>query len=90
MAIKRQATGPDIAPRAHQGGRDIVDTADDTVGDRGHCADEDDEQNGGFRQLKWQNRQGEPRDRRHGLQAGDERADRGPENAESGDRHTEG
>ena len=68
------------------GPRHVVDAADQAVRHRRRGADDDHEQDRALAELEQQDGQREPHDRRHRLQAGDQRADRGPQRREPGHR----
>ncbi len=77
-----QAASPEHSPGPSPQRWHVVDAADQPVGDRGCGADHDDEQDRRLAQTEQQEREREPCDRRHGLQTGDERADRGAQRLE--------
>ena len=75
---------PSVRPARRQQRREGVDAGDQPVGDRRRGAEDDDEEHGRLGQLEQQDREREPRDRRHRLEAGDERAERGPQHLRPG------
>ena len=77
VAQRRPAARAEHAPGAQQHRRDVVDPVDDAVGDRRRRAEDHDEHDRALAELEQHDRERDPRDRRHRLQAGDHRADRG-------------
>ena len=85
VAVERRGRGRRAPARPAAGSAGCVSTPrDEPVGDRRRGAEHDDEQDRRLRQLEQQDGEREPGDRRHRLQPGDERAERGPQHSDCG------
>ena len=80
---------PSTRPARKQERRDVVDAVDDAVGDRRRGAEHDDEQHRAGALAEEDDRERDPRDRWHRLQAGDHRSDRGAQHRHPRDRDAE-
>lgn len=89
VPIEGETVGAEVAAGADEQRRDVVDAADDAIGDRRDRADEDDEENRLLAQLEQEDGEREPRDRRHRLEAGDEGPDSRAQRPPAGRRDTE-
>ena len=83
------APGPHRAAGPHEQWWEGVYAGDQAVGDRRRGAQHDHEVHGRLALLEEEDGEREPGDRGHGLEARDERADRGAEEADLGDRRTD-